>query len=190
MQLYGSTTSPYVRRFRILFTKQSINFDFKLLKIMETEDRKFLKTISPTLKIPVLSHDGNNIADSRVIFNYITTEVLEEKTSFQDNNFITIIDGINDSLIQLFLIEMSNPDILNNLTYNKINTERVALSLEHLNDHIQSFNGLEGYKEISLMCLIDWINFRNRLDLSPYPKLMAYFNQNKNDSDFISTDPR
>ncbi|MGK0373445.1 MAG: glutathione S-transferase, partial [Glaciecola sp.] len=55
MQLFGSTTSPYVRRLRLYM--QDLPHDFVLVDIFNSRDRAEIQSDNPTLKIPMLK-DG------------------------------------------------------------------------------------------------------------------------------------
>ena len=52
MKLYGSTTSPFVRRIRIVLA--SIDHEFLNLQIFSGADRELLASRNPTLKVPCL----------------------------------------------------------------------------------------------------------------------------------------
>ncbi len=71
MKLIGSTTSPYVRRIRILLDEEP--YEFVNLNIYG-EGRDELRRNNPTLKIPVLEDGGQEIYDSRIIARYISAK--------------------------------------------------------------------------------------------------------------------
>jgi glutathione S-transferase len=70
LKLYGSTTSPYVRRIRMLLA--NVEHDFISMQIFAGDDRAHLMSKNPTLKIPMLEDGEDIIFDSRVIFRYLT----------------------------------------------------------------------------------------------------------------------
>ena len=69
MKLYGSTTSPFVRRIRIVLA--SIDHEFLNLQIFSGADRELLASRNPTLKVPCLEDGSEIIFDSRIIYNYL-----------------------------------------------------------------------------------------------------------------------
>jgi glutathione S-transferase len=52
LKLYGSTTSPFVRRIRIWLA--NTEHEFVNLLIFEDQDREVLAAKNPTMKIPIL----------------------------------------------------------------------------------------------------------------------------------------
>ena len=99
LTLYGSTTSPYVRRLRILLKDQ--DYQFVNLNIFDVEGRAELKKLNPTMKVPMLEHDGQMLFDSRVIFRYLSQSVLEHPLTWPQENALTLIDSANDTLVQI-----------------------------------------------------------------------------------------
>ena len=76
MKLYGSTTSPYVRRIHIVLA--STEHKFLNLQIFSSEDRELLASRNPTLKVPCLEDDGQMIFDSRIIYSYLADKLDHE----------------------------------------------------------------------------------------------------------------
>ncbi|GAB4022827.1 MAG: hypothetical protein Fur0010_26050 [Bdellovibrio sp.] len=189
MKLYGSTTSPYVRRLRLLLHEKTL--DFVVLNIMDPKDRKILSEISPVMKIPVMEIDGVTVWDSRQIFNYLTKQNIHRELSVKEENLLTAIDAINDSLVQLFLIERSSVTLGQENSYQKNNSERIELSVQFLEQEIQN-RAFESwhYPSMALFSLIDWANFRNRYDFKKFPRLWSWYNENKQRSGVRETDPR
>ena len=68
MKLLGSTTSPYVRRIRLLLADRP--YDFLNLDIYG-EGRDELRKNNPALKIPMLNDGGREIYDSWGMASYL-----------------------------------------------------------------------------------------------------------------------
>ena len=68
MKLIGSTTSPYVRRIRLLLG--DADYDFVSLDIYGA-GRDELRRNNPALKIPMLQDGDQAVYDSRVIARYL-----------------------------------------------------------------------------------------------------------------------
>lgn len=189
MKLYGSTTSPYVRRLRLLLIDTA--YEFHKLNITDTFDRQKLRKISPIMKIPVMEIDGLNIWDSRQIFNYLTKQNIHRELSVKEENLLTALDGVNDSLIQLFLIERSNVTLSLENSYHKNNFERIVLSVQFLEEEIQkgAFESWH-YPSMALFSLIDWAEFRNRFDFKKYPNLWNWYLKNQMREGVGDSDPR
>ena len=72
MKLYGSDTSPYVRKARILILEKDINCDWVLERPADAGGR--FRELNPLGKIPVLERDdGEVLFDSPVIVEYLDT---------------------------------------------------------------------------------------------------------------------
>ena len=65
MTLYGSLTSPYVRRVRILL--ENIDYEFKNTNVYDDTQRAEFSAISPLRKLPVLVDGDTPIFDSAAI---------------------------------------------------------------------------------------------------------------------------
>ena len=102
MQLFGSTTSPYVRRLRIFM--QEIEHDFVLVDIFNSRDRASIAADNPTLKIPMLKHEQQVILDSGVIYRYLTQKFGLTSLTWEQENLLTSIDSVNESLVQLLIL--------------------------------------------------------------------------------------
>ncbi len=189
IKLYGSTTSPYVRRLRIWLSQ--VEHEFVNLQIFEEKDREHLARRNPTLKIPMLEFEQEVVFDSRVIYRFLTEKFDYPKPSWEQENQLTLIDAANDSLVQMFLLARSEVDTKTDQMYFKIQRERVDATLQHLNSLV-----LDGefdnwnYPAICLYCLIDWIEFRTLHDMVGMDALLKFHQDNVERIEVTATDPR
>ena len=72
MKLYGSTTSPYVRRIRLWLN--DTDYEFVNMDIFAGPGRALLKEKNPALKVPALEDGEQMVFDSREIFRYLQTK--------------------------------------------------------------------------------------------------------------------
>lgn len=189
LKLYGSTTSPFVRRLRIWLSH--VEHEFVNMEIFAGKDREILAQRNPTLKIPMIEDDGEVIFDSRVIFRYLTEKFEYPSLTWQQENHLTLIDAANDSLVQLLLLDRSEIDTDADKMYFSLQRERVESTLQHLNNlaeegYFQDWN----YPTICLFCLIDWIEFRTLHDLVGYEALLTMHRNNADRIEATATDPR
>ena len=126
VKLYGSTTSPYVRRIRILLA--NIEHDFINMQIFSGEDRAQLTAKNPILKVPMLEDGEDIIFDSRVIFRYLSEKYSLPALTWREENLMSVIDAINDSLVQLFLLKRSDIESSDDKLFFKLQNERIAES--------------------------------------------------------------
>lgn len=189
LKLYGSTTSPYVRRLRIWLA--NIEHEFIDWQIFEQRDREELARRNPTLKIPMIEDSGQVVFDSRVIYRYLRERVKESPLSIEEENQLTMIDAANDSMVQMLMLKRSEINTSDDKLYFNIQRERVDTVLEHLNSRVAAgdFNQWH-YPAICLYCLLDWIAFRQLHELAAYIHLLAFVEKHKQHIEVTATDPR
>ena len=175
MQLYGSLTSPYVRRLRALAIEQNIQFDFLNLNIFAEQDRETLVKLNPTRKIPMLVDGEQVVFDSNVIYRYLGQKLDFSPLSWDQENTLTLINSANDSLVELLICKRSDFDTNDDKLFFNLQRDRVQGVLSVLNDAAEKgeFNDYN-YLAISLFCLVDWIIFRDLTDLSAFTALLDF----------------
>ena len=190
MKLTGSSTSPYVRRIRLLLADVGQDYVFSDLNIYGA-DREALKRRNPALKIPVLHDEEQTIYDSRVIFRYLQHRLNLPALSWEQENLLTLIDAVNDSWVTLLLAQRSGIDVNGDLTFFNLQHERIATTLPVLETQV-----LEGafdswtYPSICLYCMLDWGLFRELLDMPDYPALNRWHQNQGQQPGIAQTDPR
>lgn len=189
LKLYGSTTSPFVRRLRIWLA--NVKHEFVNLQIFAGKDRELLAQRNPTLKIPMIEDGEELIFDSRVIFRYLTAKFAFPSLSWQQENHLTLIDAANDSLVQMLLLDRSEINTDEDKMYFTLQRERVESTLAHLNALTeQGYFSDWNYPTICLYCLIDWIEFRTLHDLVGFTALREMHQANSDRIEVTATDPR
>ncbi|WP_299076775.1 glutathione S-transferase family protein [uncultured Paraglaciecola sp.] len=193
LKLYGSTTSPYVRRLRIWLA--NTQHEFVNLQVFSEQDRQLLAAKNPTMKIPMLE-DGmqdtaQRIFDSRVIYRYLTNKFEDPLLSWEQENQLTLIDSANDSLVQMFILSNSDIPPDEDKLFFKLQKERVNAVLVQLNEMVanQDFANWN-YPAVCLYCLIDWIEFRNLHNMQGLTDLLAFHDENAQRIEVTATDPR
>jgi len=193
LTLYGSTTSPYVRRLRIWLA--NTEHTFVNLQIFEEQDRLALAAKNPTMKIPMLE-DGVDekaevIFDSRVIYRYLTAKFADPNLTWEQENQLTLIDSANDSLVQMFILSNSDVKADEDKLFFKLQKERVNAVLLQLNDLVgdKQFSSWH-YPSVCLYCLIDWIEFRQLHNMQGLNHLLTFHDENAERIEVTATDPR
>ena len=189
MQLYGSQTSPYVRRIRLLLAETP--HQFINMNIFAEADRQKLLALNPTLKIPMLQDNGEIIFDSNVIYRYLATKMGLAALSWYQENQLTLINAVNDSLVSLFLCTRSGLNTNEDRLFFNAQKERIAASMFVLEQQAtnQEFANWQ-YPAMALYCLLDWVIFRELLDLEDYPALLAFHAANQQQAGAAVSDPR
>lgn len=193
MKLYGSTTSPYVRRIRLYL--QDKKYEFTSLDIFSPEGRDILVKNNPAQKVPALLDEGHYIYDSRVIYRYLAKKFADRELSWDEENQLTLVDAVNDSLVSLFLNEKSGFDTKQDVLFFNLQHQRISKVLSTLNEYVAQGQFLPAsYPSICLYALLDWINFRNLYDWQAYHALKDFYKaiqEDKTLSAYIkATDPR
>ncbi|RVU40863.1 glutathione S-transferase family protein [Rheinheimera riviphila] len=189
MKLYGSLSSPFVRRLRLLLVAQP--YEFISLNIFETAGRETLVQLNPTRKVPMLQDGELVIFDSGVIFRYLCQKLQLPVLSWADENRLTMINAVNDSLVELLLCQRSGFDTQSDKLFFNLQHERVTGTLQVLEQEavVGQFADWD-YLAISLYCLLDWVEFRQLADLMPYPALQQFMQVTKDRAGVAQTDPR
>jgi len=190
MKLIGSSTSPYVRRIRLLLADAGQGYEFRDLNIYG-EDRDELRRRNPTLRIPVLCDGDEVIYDSRVIFRYLQQKLGLPAIGWEQENLLTIIDGANESMVALLLAQRSGFDTGEDRLFFNLQRERVDKTLETLEQAVDgdAFAAWH-YPSICLYSMFDWALFRGLVDAARYPHLAAWLEQQRNHAGIADSDPR
>uniref|UniRef100_A0A486XIJ0 Maleylacetoacetate isomerase / Glutathione S-transferase n=1 Tax=Rheinheimera sp. BAL341 TaxID=1708203 RepID=A0A486XIJ0_9GAMM len=189
MKLYGSQTSPYVRRIRLLLADTP--YDFIKLDIFAGADRDRLAALNPTLRIPMLEDDNEVIFDSGVIYRYLAAKLRLAPLSWYQENQLTVINAVNDSLVMLLQCSRSGFNTAEDKLFFNLQKERVATCLYVLEQQAENAEFSQwNYIAMALYTLIDWTLFRQLVELDDYPALLAFVNENAGRSGIAASDPR
>lgn len=189
MQLYGSQSSPYVRRLRLLLAEHP--HEFISMNIFESADRERLIKLNPTRKVPMLSDGAQVVFDSGVIFRYLSAKFGWAPLSWDEENTLTLINAVNDSLVEILLCQRSGFDTNDNKLFFNLQRERTHAVLTVLEQKAQAGEFRHwNYLAMSLYALLDWAAFRNLTDLSPFHALNTFVAEDRTKPGISVTDPR
>ncbi len=161
MKLYGTTTSPFVRRVRIVAAEVGEPVD----RIDTATDAGMaqLREVSPIRKVPVAVVDGRTLYDSRVIIDWLVTTrgwggVQPARDRWREQNLLNAIDGALDSVIQLFYLRRDGVTV-DGTPYAQRQLDRADAIFAWLAKELspEAF----ALPEISVCCALDWMDFRN-----------------------------
>lgn len=189
MQLIGFPASPFVRRLRLFLNKR--DYEFINIDIFSPDGRKTLTDNNPAQKVPALVDDNITLYDSRVIFRYLSEKFNYSDLTWPQENLLTLIDAANDSFVTLLLLRRSDIDSSEDKLFFNLQRERVVTLLETLNEEVKNKTFNEwSYPSICLYCLLDWLVFRELVDLQPYKYLVSFLEKSKKQDAVNETDPR
>src|SRR5690242_10465811 len=126
MKLYGSTTSPYVRRVRIFAAE--LGEPVELVDFNSEAGAAALREVSPIGKVPVASIDGRLLFDSHVIIDWLVMTrgwhgLAPPRDPWRTLNIVNAIDGALDAIVQLFYLRRDGVAIEGN-THEKHRLDR------------------------------------------------------------------
>ncbi len=184
--LYGSKTSPFVRRLRVLM--ESTPYDFKELSIFEGQDAITLNKINPLNQIPVLVDGEQTIFDSRVIFNYLNSKHHFQMMDLNEENLLTAIDGAMNAGVSLLLMKRSGINTNEPFMYVQRHKERIESVLDYLKPFIVD-RALKtwDFHSMSLYCFLDWATCRDLISIEHRPYCQNFLNHYQEKSILIST---
>ena len=189
MILYGSQTSPFVRRLRLVLKPDQ--YEFRQVDIFSSAPRAELKKISPLLKLPILQVGETAVWDSRVIFNELVRWGYHPSLTLNEENLLTAMSDGSDSLIQILLAERSKITFPPGSHLHTSHFERVSNTLEFLDHQVQDGQFSKwNFLAMSLYAMIDWIEFRKLVPIETYSSLIEFRNSNKNQPLIAISDPR
>jgi glutathione S-transferase len=161
MKLYGTTTSPFVRRVRVV--AQEVGTSFERIDTATDAGMAELRAISPIRKVPVAVIDGATLFDSRAIIDRLTEKhgwgaLAKPRDRWRDGNLINAIDAALDSVIQLFYLRRDGVAI-DGTPYAIRQLERTDAIFTWLGAQPE-LGAQFGLPELSLVCALDWMDFR------------------------------
>ena len=182
MKLYGTTTSPYVRRVRIVATELGVPFE--LIPTTTDEGQKALRALSPVWKVPVAEVDGQVIFDSHVIVEHLVRRhgygplrTAGGAAWVREHNLISAADGALDALVNLLYLERDGIE-LGKTTYIIKQRDRATAIMTWLDGQVRDTWLTDeprlGMAEIALLTALDWMVFRKRYPVDDHAALVAF----------------
>jgi glutathione S-transferase len=178
MKLLGTTTSPFTRKIRILL--KALGQAHELVDTRTDVGAAALAESSPLGKVPVLIADGPGVLpDSSLITNWLwaTREAELRAAGFNldpndwaDRRLQEVVEGALDAAINFRYLRL---DGFSEAGYIAKQRVRVDRTLSWLDGRIAFARPL-GLAALSLGCTLDWIAFRNVVDLARWPALAAF----------------
>ena len=164
MKLYGTTTSPFVRRVRVV--AQEIGEPIELINTAPDDGQAKLREVSPIRKVPVAVVGDRTIYDSRVIIDWLTTTrgwggVTPPRDRWHEQNLLNAIDGALDSVISLFYLRRDGVAI-DGTPFATRQLERADAIFQWVAPQLST--DAFGLPEISAIAALDWMDFRQSYD--------------------------
>jgi glutathione S-transferase len=160
MQLYGTTTSPFVRRVRVVALEVGEPTD--LVNTAPDVGQAALRDVSPIRKVPVAVIGERTLFDSRAIISWLVMtrgwgSLAPPRDTWREDNLVNAIDAAADAVIQLFYLRRDGVAI-DGTPYATRQLERADAIFHWLAGKLSADK--LGFAEISLVCALDWMGFR------------------------------
>jgi glutathione S-transferase len=178
MRLLGTTTSPYARKARVLLNALGNPYEF--LDIRTDPGAAALRAAAPLGKIPVLiTDDGKIIPDSSLISSWLWANESTalraagwdlDPLAFEDRALQTVVEGALDAAINHRYLRLDGFIETGYIAKQRLRVERVLTWL----DERVVFRRPLGPSGLSLGCALDWIVFRDVVELGRWPALSAF----------------
>jgi len=161
MKLYGTTTSPFVRRVAIVAAE--VGEPIELVDTASEAGQAALREVSPVRKVPVAVVGGRTLFDSRVIVDWLTTTrgwggIVPARDRWREQNLLNAVDTAIDSVIQLFYLRRDGVAI-DDTPFSRRQLERTDAIFHWLGTELAAPHPF-GLAEISVICALDWMDFR------------------------------
>jgi glutathione S-transferase len=182
MRLFGTPTSPYTRKARLLV--RAAGLDAPLVDTRTEEGAAALARVAPLGKVPVLEvADASGppliLPDSGVIAAWLWTHhALALRASgyaptpegWDERGALVVVEGALDAAINRFyLLRDGLPD----QGYVTRQRDRVTTALTWLEARLPAFERPLTPAALSLGCALDWMVFRG-VQIPPLPRLAAF----------------
>ncbi len=176
MKLYGTTTSPFVRRVRAVAAEVGEPID--RIETASEAGQTALREVSPIRKVPVAIAGERTLFDSRVIIEWLTTTrgfggLAPARDRWREHNLLNAIDSALDSVIQLFYLRRDGVAI-DGTPYAIRQLDRAAAIFAWLGDELvdgKTFESGFGLVELTLVCGLDWMEFRDTYPVAELTQL-------------------
>jgi glutathione S-transferase len=181
LQLFGSLTSPYVRRVRIVLSE--LEQPFSWTDTTQDSGQAALRATTPLWKIPVMVIKGDAVFDSGVITQRLFQEfgfgplAPYQEADWRIRNVVTVTDGLLDSLINTFYLAKDGVTA-ESAPYVRKQTQRAVAAVTWLEQQLDgpwlTRDRAFGVPEIALLTALEWMTFRATYPVENHPRLLQF----------------
>jgi len=203
MKLYGSLTSPFVRKIRAILAEKKIAYEFVLEDVWAAD--AYINAINPLGKVPCLLLDnGKAIYDSKVISEAL--EKLHPIPALMPSDTASLIemrtlealaDGMMEAAVNIFLEKKFHTEAECSISWQHRQEKKIALSCQALESLIaKSASGYlqESFSvaDICVVCALGYVDLRlpHILWEGQYPALAQYVNRLQQKESLATTHPK
>lgn len=184
IELYGSNTSPFVRRVRVVALE--LGFRISLVDTAQADGQNQLRALTPIWKVPTAKIDTGSgprlVFDSGAISSYLMAVAgpgalaLWDPNDVAQRNRMSVVDGALESLVQVFYLKRERLGD-DSTPFVKKQLERTASACRWLESQVQagSLSGCDRphLVDIALATTVEWMSFRDVYPIEQHPALVA-----------------
>lgn len=192
IRLFGTTTSPFVRRVRVVAAELGVACE--LVDTAKDEGQAELRERSPIWKVPTAEIGGRLVYDSHAITELLMAEhgpgplVPFDPRDVAARNAIAVIDGALESLINVMYLSRDGvaPEQSSYLVKQR---DRAAAAFAWLESRCDALGAGLGLVEIALVTTIGWVRFRQTYPIDQHAGLVRCFEHFDARPSFAATRP-
>ncbi len=168
MKLYGSLTSPYVRKARILIREKNLPCEFVVADAWAADSP--VPALNPLAKVPVLVRDdGSTLLDSPVIVEYLDSLkppallAAAGEARWEMLRWEALADGMLDAVVTR-LLESRRPTAQQSAENIRRQEEKIARALDYTERHLRHGPWLMSdhftVADLAMGIALEYTNFR------------------------------
>ncbi len=195
MELFGTPTSPYVRRVRI--TALEFDLPIEMIDTRGPREQEMLRSLNPLWRVPAARFGDEVVFDSAAIINRILEdsgnhmETAPGKPYWEASNYLHAIDGALNSAINSFYLKKDGVDP-KTIDYLAKQDARVGNTMAYLNDVLHTEDlacTCPSTAAVALFTTLDWMVFRKAYDVSAHSALAQFHSNWAERPSFAATRP-
>lgn len=196
MILFGSPTSPFVRRVRVYCLELGV--PFTPVNVFEEAGQARLRETTPLWKVPAVVYEGGEIQwDSTSILEHLTARhglgaLRPTVDPVHETNLHHAIAGALESAINVFYLKRDGIDT-STIPYMVKQDQRVDAALAwvagQLHGDSLSPRGGFGLLELSLYATLDWMDFRSVRPIRQSPAFARFLDAHAGRPSLVATHP-
>ena len=183
MKLYGTTTSPFVRRVRVVAAE--LGHPVEMVNTAGEDGQRALRALTPIGKVPIAELGIPGRAEHRVLFDsrqiiawlvghYGSGPLAPPRDPWRQANLVSAVDGALEGVITLFYLRRVGVAI-DGTPFAQHEQGRASTAFEWLADQLapdgRSLSDGLDLATLSLVCALDWMDFRATYPTDRHPRL-------------------
>ena len=196
LRLYGTLTSPYVRRVRVV--AHELGLACELVDTVDETAQAAMRALNPLWKVPTAELDGQLIFDSRVISHALLRRhgpgplAPVDLDDLATDNLVTVVDGTLDALINAFYLGKDGVTS-ETASYVAKQEKRAGAAMQWIEARVDgpwlTPAKCFGLAEIALCTTVEWMRFRQTYPLERHPGILQFAEHHAARPSLVQTHP-